>query len=148
MSLVFNSSPRSERIAGVYADCWRAQIAGLSGKNRSKYLTGLCTPNIAAAAFTTFYNPLRWLDTLPLVELYSPVLVKMSEQSSEAGNAQEVAIDGPHANAPNAGAGHRAPGRGLDGLYYVAPEACATLRGPRGGHPARVFRRAEDRGKE
>ena len=76
----------------------------------------------AAAVFTTFYNHLRCLDTLAQRGLYSLTLVRVSEQSGEAGNVQEVEIDRTHKNAPDVGAGHRAPCSSADGLQHLEPE--------------------------
>src|SRR5258708_19754879 len=77
--------------------------------------------------FTTFYKPLRWLDTLLPAGLYSLALARVSGPLGEDQNVQEMAIDGPHANASDAGDGHSAPAGTLDGFPHFQPAS----------HPAR-----------
>src|SRR6266566_433397 len=63
-------------------------------------------------------------------------------------NVQEVATDRTHENAPDAGAGYRAPCGSLDGLQHLESEAYPALGGRPSCLRARLFPRAEDRGKE
>src|SRR6267378_7702465 len=86
--------------------------------------------------FTTFYKPLRWLDTLLLAGLYSLALVRVSGPLGEDQNVQEMAIDGPHSNASDAGVGHCAPGGRLDGFQHLEPEAHPAVWGRRSCDPA------------
>src|SRR6267142_3671505 len=98
-------------------------------------------------AFTTFYNRLRCLDTLPWTGLYSLALRQAREQSARIDDVQEMAIDGPDANAPDAGAGHSAAGGRVDGFQHLESEAHPAGPGDRSRHPARFQLRAEDRGE-
>src|SRR5579864_9037511 len=77
----------------------------------------------AMALFTTFYKPLRWLDTLLLGGLYSLALVRTTAPPGEDSNVQEMAIDGPHAHTPDTGAGHCDSGGSPNGFQHLEPEA-------------------------
>ena len=44
-------------------------------------------------------------------------------QLDEAKHAEEMALNGPHANAADVGIGHRASSGGVDGFQHLEPEA-------------------------